>query len=235
MEFLQSSDLREEYIAYGRFYLLKYNDSTTKECRSFLEIFKKNEYDVLKGTNEIDAVVIMMNPGSGEPLVNTELRSLNVKQVKGGVLNQIELVETRMDDTQDQVMRVMKKMGWSYVRVINLSDYRNSDSEKFYPTIKEAESYDRDFIHSIFSRERSEEINGIFKSENDKEFKIITAWGVNTKLHKLIKLAVNNSNLSERLGYNKDTIRKKNFYYYHPLPRNPLKQPIWLDKVLKKL
>jgi len=158
----------------------------------------------------------------------------NINQVKDGEVVKIQLVETDPDDTQYQIMRVMRIMKWKYVRVINLSDYRNPESKSFYTMIKESISYDSEVIHSIFSKGRTQEIDNVFKS--DDNFKVITAWGVNTKLRKLIKLALENNNLNRRIGNNKTSYkRRKDFYYYHPLPRNPLEQPLWLEEMLGRL
>lgn len=234
MSFVNKEQLEKEYIAFGRFYILNYNNGQKRKCRSLLEIFNREDCSKLKGTDKFDAVFIMMNPGSGKPKVEYKQHDKNVNQVKSCELNKIKLVEADPDDTQYQVMRVMRVKGWKYVRVINLSDYINPKSENFYPMIKEALSFDREFIHSIFSNERKKEIDRVFKSEN--KFKVIAAWGVNTKLGKLIKLALANSYVEERIGNNKTTYkRKRNFYYYHPLPTNPTKQPIWLKEILEKL
>ncbi|MBC8059341.1 MAG: DUF1643 domain-containing protein [Clostridiaceae bacterium] len=234
MEFIKKSQLEKEYIAFGRFYILKYDNGEKKDCRSILEIFERNSCDNLKDTNKIDAVFIMMNPGSGKPMKVYKQQCKSINQVKTGELDKIQLVETDPDDTQYQVMRVMRIMEWKYVRVINLSDYRNPQSESFYPMIKESMPYDSEFIHSIFSKERNQEINNIFKAED--KFKLIAAWGVNTKLNKLIKLTLENNNLIGRVGNNKATYkRKKQFYYYHPLPKNLLKQPLWLKEIIERL
>lgn len=234
MEFIKKEQLEKEYIAFGRFYILKYDNGEKRCCRSILEIFERNSCDSLKDTNKIDAVFIMMNPGSGKPMKVYKQQCKNINQVKDGELDKIQLVETDPDDTQYQIMRVMRIMKWKYVRVINLSDYRNPKSKSFYPMIKESISYDSKFIYSIFSKERKQEINNVFKS--DYKFKVITAWGVNTKLSKLIKLALENNNLNRRIGNNKAAYkRKKEFYYYHPLPTNPLKQPLWFEEMLGRL
>ncbi|MBU3075593.1 DUF1643 domain-containing protein [Clostridium estertheticum] len=231
---IKKAQLENEYIAYGRFYTLKYENGEKRLCRSLLEIFERKSIDSLKDTNKIDAVFIMMNPGSGKPMKIYTQQCKSISQIKTGELDKIQLVETDPDDTQYQVMRVMKKKAWKYVRIINLSDYRNPQSKSFYSMIRESVPYDNEFIHSIFSKERSQEINNIFIASD--KFKLITAWGVNTKLHKLIKLALQNNKLIERVGYNKATYkRRKQFYYYHPLPRNSSKQILWLDEIIRKL
>lgn len=231
---IKKAQLEKAYIAYGRFYTLGYDNGEKRLCRSVLEIFERDSYDNLKDSNKIDAVFIMMNPGSGKPMKDYTQQCKSTSQVKTGELDKIELVETDPDDTQYQIMRVMKKKEWKYVRIINLSDYKNPQSKSFYPMIKESMPYDSEFIHSIFSKQRNQEINNIFTADN--KFKLITAWGVNTKLHKLIKLALENNNLIERVGYNKVTYKtKKKFYYYHPLPRKSSKQALWLNEIIERL
>lgn len=243
MAIIKKKQLEKQYIAFARFYILKYDNKEEKECRSILEIFErncndnlneKNSYNSLNEENEIDAVFVMMNPGSGKPKEDYKQQCKNIEQVKNGELEDIEFVETDPDDTQYQIMRVMRIMKWTYVRVINLSDYRNPQSESFYPMIKKSMPYDKEFIHSVFSKAREKEINSVFKA--DGKVRVVAAWGVNTKLNKLIKLALENNNLIKRIGNDKTTYkRKKKYYYYHPLPKNSLKQDLWLDDIIKKL
>lgn len=231
MKLVKEKQLKKEYISFGRFYILKYDNQRQHDCRSVLEIFERNAYQEMKSTNKIDAVIIMMNPGSCKPKVtyNYDCKSLN--QVEAGELNIIKLVEAEPDTTQYQVMRVMKIMGWKYVRVINLSDYINPESESFYEVIKELSSFDKIFFHSIFSEKRKKDIIEIFKSE--KEFKVIAAWGVDTALELLIQRALKENNLNKRVGCDKTYINKKkqNFYYYHPLYH----QEEWMNEIVEKL
>ncbi|WP_416044600.1 DUF1643 domain-containing protein [Clostridium tyrobutyricum] len=237
MEFIEKKQLKKQYRVFGKFYILNYDTKVNKCCRSILEIFEKNNYSRLKETRNIDAIFVMMNPGKGRPIKKYDCPNISLSEIKNGKLGEIELVEMEPDDTQYQVMRIMKEMNWKYIRVINLSDYRSPKSKEFYKMIKEAsETFDSEFIHSIFSEQRNQEIDRIFQS--NIKFKIIVAWGVNTKLHKLIQLAIENRNICERIGNTKDTYKskkRKNFYYYHPLQREKSKQILWLEKIIKKL
>lgn len=234
MEFIKRNQLKNKYIVLGKFYKLKYRDGDIKECRSILEIFLHSTYINLKRTNKIDAVFIMMNPGSGKPKESYNQTIIDIKKMKTNEIDKIKLVETDPDNTQYQVMRIMREKKWKYVRVINLSDYRNPSSEKFYNIIKEAIVYDKKFIHSIFSEDRIKELDNIFNS--DKDFKVIVAWGVDTRLEKLIGLALGNKNLDKRVGNNKATYKKKKkFYYYHPLQRGKSKQIQWLESIINRI
>ncbi|WP_143758935.1 hypothetical protein [Clostridium diolis] len=80
-------------------------------------------------------------------------------------------------------MRIMKFKNWRHVRVINLSDYREADSNRFYKKMKYLENNDKSCIHSVFSTKRRSELNKFFKN---KTITIIVAWGINDKLNELI-------------------------------------------------
>ncbi|OVE68242.1 hypothetical protein CCS79_10015 [Clostridium diolis] len=77
----------------------------------------------------------------------------------------------------------MKFKNWRHVRVINLSDYREADSNRFYKKMKYLENNDKSCIHSVFSTKRRSELNKFFKN---KTITIIVAWGINDKLNELI-------------------------------------------------
>lgn len=234
VKFVMEDQLDRAYVAFGRFYKIKYKNMKPKECRSVLEVYSRNNYNDFKGTNKIDAVFVMMNPGSGKPKTSYTQKVINLREIKKGTLEEIQLVEADPDDTQYQVMRVMKEKEWNYVRVINLSDFKDADSKAFYDEIKKAQTYDNDYIHSIFSQCRAGELKSIFKSAVD--YKIVSAWGVHTKLCNLIELALDNTNLISRIGNNKATYKKKKFfYYYHPLQRGQSRQEKWLEELINKL
>ena len=64
MTFLYAPELKQIYDVYGHFYNLKIGNTVFK-CRSILEITKQGK--ALDRTQAVDAVVIMMNPGSSKP------------------------------------------------------------------------------------------------------------------------------------------------------------------------
>ncbi|SHH59364.1 hypothetical protein [Clostridium grantii] len=234
MEFIQEKQLDKEFITFGRFYEVKYNNGEPQKCRSILEIRKRSCKDKLADTDNIDAVFVMMNPGGSKPKDEYIQKIKRTKEIELGKLLEIELVETIPDKTQYQLMRIMKHKDWKYVKVINLSDLREAKSKLFYDKVKNIEGFDKDYIHSIFSEKRKKELNSIFTTY--KFYNVVVAWGVNTKLTNLIKLAMGSNKLNNSVGYNKSTDKRKvNFYYYHPLPRGIKKQKLWINEIIDKL
>lgn len=230
MQFIYAKELKKEFVVLGSFYKLKYSNGKVIDCRNVLEIYKKSLYISIKNTSTPEALFIMMNPGKSEPKKKTYQPPLvNETELVTRQQIDIKLVETKPDTTQYQVMRVMKEKNWQHVRVINLSDYREKDSDKFYDKLEELKQYDKQLLHSIFSSKRSVELRNLISQQ--KNLRFVSAWGVSTNLDDLISLAIKNKKLKNRIGNKKC---EDEFYYYHPLRRD---QPriAWVEDLLKKL
>jgi hypothetical protein len=155
LEFLYAEELKQIFDVYGHFYNVKIGNTFFK-CRSIFEIVKKDI--AVDNRKPVDAVVVMMNPGSLKPLE---------KNYKPGVFSldeifspgwQKEIISTRPDNTQYQIMRLMEFKRWQYVRVLNLSDIRNGNSGKFYDDFSRAAKIDPTSPHSIFHPKRKKEL-----------------------------------------------------------------------------
>lgn len=192
----------DEYEISGFYYI-----EGTYKFRKYLNIKSKN-----CSFHQPDLMVIMMNPGSSEPLDQNDN-------------GQIETV-AKPDPTQKQIIRVMETGEFKFARVLNLSDLREPESAKFY---KKLNLLRNDKIeHSIFSKNRINDFNDLFVQNTP----IIYAWGVNKKLMDLAKMAINCSNNQNANGWKKP---KFDFAYYHPLPRSNKKQIEWYDIVSEGL
>ena len=80
-----------------------------------------------------DSLVIMMNPGGSEPMkksVENLYTYKNINLLADSLKSGDDIVKTKPDRTQYQIMRIMEWQQWSHVRVINLSDIRNPKSHK---------------------------------------------------------------------------------------------------------
>ena len=169
MEFIYAEKLKQIFDVYGHFYNLKISDSILK-CRSILEIKRKGHSD----TNEIpDIIVIMMNPGSSVPLdkkYNPKTFSIN----EYNNLKEKEIIPTRPDNAQYQIMRLMELNNWNFVRVLNLSDLRNGNSGNFQIDFDDAKKLDENNPHCITSINRRKELLASLKSKSNS---IIAAWG----------------------------------------------------------
>ena len=194
--------MKDEFDIAGLFY----KDGKYK-CRKYLDI--KYKGSKLKTP---DLMVIMMNPGSSYPLDGNDNNDFPSK--------------AEPDNTQDQIMKVMKNTSIEYARVLNLSDLRTPDSKALYVFIKSKEA--KNINHSIFDKNRIRDFNSLFI----KNVPVIYGWGVDSSLTDLAKQAVERINAPNPAGLKKENT---NYAYYHPLPRIYNKQVEWVNKLSKML
>lgn len=224
MQFIYAEKLKEKFNVFGHFYDLKIGKEIFK-CRSILEIVSKDLEYKIKCLP--DTVVIMMNPGSSRPLDKTysprlfsidEIFSKNWKK---------EIVPTRPDNAQYQIMRLMLLNDWNYVKVLNLSDLRNGNSGEFSNEFKRASAIDLSNPHCIVHIKRRNELTKEIRTKADNA--IIAAWGsvevLRNTATKLIELVPN------LIGLKLDTP-----WYKYPSPYIKEQKLNWLtdiDAILK--
>ncbi|MGY6212295.1 hypothetical protein ACXEO8_20185 [Cytobacillus firmus] len=157
--FIASKELKKMYSTQGSFYNLQIGRKEIK-CRRYLDIFQKGL--VIKNLLP-EAFFVMMNPGNSRPILKKkdkqeeEIEKYNINDPN--ILKMIKktsICSAAPDTTQYQVMRLMKIYDWRYVRILNLSDLRNTKSNEF---IKEYKNLNNTF-HSIFLGEREGGTNG---------------------------------------------------------------------------
>jgi hypothetical protein len=226
---LDNITLRSMYSAYGHFYFWVNDEGEWYRCRSVLEIVRAGM------TRELglpDAIFVMMNPGGstliGETAVGLDSWRPNEASSLSG-----ELLPTNPDETQSQLMRIMESKGWDHVRVLNLSDLCESDSNEFYRYHPRFEASTRSRVHSIFSDDRRGELAA--KLKRKPAAPVIVAWGVNDKLRALVASCEDALKGMTLIGY-----QNKKGRYYHPLyPRQfdrlRLRQQKWISVILSKL
>jgi hypothetical protein len=174
-------------------------------CRSVLEIVRHGA-----GYPNPDAVVIMMNPGSSKPLAGTP-EKLDRDQLPAV---QKQLVTTRPDTTQYQIMRVMHCCAWDYVRVLNLSDLREPKSVSFARQFRSLESGQQYRQHSIFCDARTRELATALQRKPNAP--IICAWGISPLLDSLIGQCTRAIvQYGPMIGLQKGDCGHR---YFHPLP-----------------
>ncbi|WP_299739131.1 hypothetical protein [uncultured Rossellomorea sp.] len=218
--FIPSSELKKLYSASGSFFNLRINSHVIK-CRNFLDIYQKGSK--ISSINP-EAFVIMMNPGNSKPILGKKQGESN--EIPEFDINSPDLLfqisnnsprKAKPDSTQYQVMRLMEHYGWRYVRVLNLSDIRNTKSREFAREYKKLDNT----IHSIFLGKREDERKFLCSGIEQKP--VIVAWGV---LPGLKELAVS---AKEKLPSHIRGIQgKKPYLYYHPLPRGKKTAKSWL-------
>ncbi|WP_162247144.1 DUF1643 domain-containing protein [Rhizobacter sp. Root404] len=199
----------------GRFYAIEGRFSRYL-CRDLLEIRRRRPDVAL----ECDAVFIMMNPGSSEPVV----------EVEPVELRRAAIVATKPDITQYQLMRLMGVLDWSFIKVLNLSDLRERKSALFYKRFRAFEKQEEQDGHSIFSRNRRADLEAGLTRKSGAP--VVLAWGVNPALRGLAKSALLGLNPSVALGLLHDN---GEWAYRHPLPRNRAAQRLWRREALEML
>lgn len=216
ISFIPASELRPLYRVLGHFYDLELHEEVPQRCRSLLEITADPTSSV------VDAVFVMMNPGSSRP----------VEEVKATISQRTQLlVPTVPDRTQYQVMRVMHYMGWKHVRVINLSDLCDPSSASFVQRYVQLEEMPDGKEHSIFSTNRSAQLKQYLMRK--PRAPIVCAWGVSNDLNPLIEQAREALKFEQKLtGLVKSPDEWK---YFHPLPPLQSEQEQWVAQILKKL
>jgi len=176
-----------------------------------------NENEVLG--KEVDAIFIMMNPGSSAP----EDKEND---------NKDKMVKTKPDKTQDQVMAVMEAMDWKNVRVLNISDLRNARSKEFYKLLREVAKIPSGEKHSIFSISRKDDLEELWTLKDNAP--VIATWGVDDDLDALIAQCMKffKEKGIEPIGWLKSGTKDR---FYHPLPPSTPKQKEWREEVIKGL
>ncbi len=228
-EFLPAAELKNLYSVMGHFYDISLNNKVRLKCRSSLEILSREIAGNFSGVSRglPDAVFIMMNPGSSRTVETSPSSIRNV----GAISDCKTFVQTRPDTTQYQVMRVMTRLGWQHVRVLNLSDLREPKSSVFATTFRSIELNYGYTAHSLFSPIRTQELTVELRRKVDAP--LICAWGVSPKLNSLICVA---APVLRDAGICRGLLKVgTSDRYFHPLPTLQTDKEIWVNKLCKEL
>lgn len=223
--FIPASELKKKYGVFGHFYSVELPSQEVVECRSVLEIAGNGrtpqDIDDLSARRP-DALFIMMNPGSSQPLVEVNNRIRALRNLK------VSLVPTKPDTTQYQVMRLMHFLGWRHVRVLNLSDLRSPKSAEFIKSFQRLEAEENFDSHSVFSDPRQDELSR--KLSLGRKTRLVLAWGISDKLSPLIERCVATLPKKRKVfGLMEPGSTHK---YRHPLPSLQREQRRWIDQII---
>ena len=228
VRFIPAAELKSAFGVFGHFYSVQISRNQAVDCRSVLEIVSQDQAS--DHTSQFfrrtpDAVFIMMNPGSSQPLVPVN-NSIEVKKLHE---LPISLVPTKPDTTQYQVMRLMHYCGWRFVRVLNLSDLRCSKSVQFFQQYQALE-HDGFDSHSIFSQARQSELR--LKMTTNQKRPVICAWGVSPELDPLIERCTARITKSQTInGLLKVGTTNK---FLHPLPSLQKQKLSWVNQMVQQ-
>jgi len=196
-------------------------------CRDVLDIVERDHYqndfkspsELLDENVKVDAIFIMMNPGSSKPV--------------NGEDGENEMTPAEPEKTQDQVKAVMKKKKWKHVRVLNLSDIREYPSQGFYKKLRKIAEISEGEGHSIFNESRKTDLERVWKSKENAP--VIAAWGVDVILDDLIQKCTGflENKKIEPIGWLQPKTENR---FYHPLPGNSDEnQDSWVRMILESL
>ncbi len=232
MEFLYAAELKQRFACYGHFYELLLPGGACERCRSVLEIVDasiQQDDPPAIAEREPDAVVVMMNPGSSRPLISGHVDE-RIAYPRPGIPLRKGLVPTQPDNTQYQVMRVAVTMGWSHVRVLNLSDLRDPKSASFIQKTESITANGGGAVHSIFAPERTEECFASLMRR--RVTPVLLGWGQDPGLLPLARLCM------ERLGAEPTcTVAAGNHPWLnaHPSPMLQARKLQWLGSIIREL
>lgn len=195
MKFNNINDLRKTYEVKASFY--KKNDVT---FRNYADIIRKGYKE-----DKIDAYIIMMNPGSCKPVNKIEDSAMSPETAI--------YINASDDKAQRRVMQIMDNTNFNKVRILNLFDCKEPDSNK----AAQMASENYGFPISIFSHERRDELNKFTKDDAP----YIVAYTV-TGLVEYKKLALKFLVDKKVYGVKKDN---NDLLYYYLSPRSNPKIP----------
>ncbi|MAK90276.1 MAG: hypothetical protein CMI13_03445 [Oleibacter sp.] len=186
MDFEYAETLKQDFAVVGEFYRLRIQQQTFL-CRRRAEIYRVTAE---KGDDlsTPDAVAILMNPGSarlaeqltGADFPETEhagLLSLQQTRLQQNRLQQTRLQKLNPDNTQYQLMRLMREMGWRHLRLINLSDLCDANSQSFAQLFRLVGELDGTHPDSLLHPLRKREMQKLLKAGVR-----LVAWGSNAVL-----------------------------------------------------
>lgn len=216
MELLSKNELLEEFEVEASFYNITIGDQTF-ECRNQAKVKRKSIE-----TDEFDAIFVLVNPGSCNPLdKNFEISEIDPRN------DLIPFVKAKSDSTQWQIMRLMKLKEWDQVNIINLSDLCSGSLKIFRAKLAEAESLSFHH-HSIFSDERQKELKKILDANKGP---VILGWGTERFIKNKANEVLQNHLIVNYIGWR----HSDDPYYFHPNQRLKARKIEWLKNIEKML
>lgn len=223
---LPAARLKKKFGVYGHFYTF-HHEGVDFPCRSLLELIAHAR--VPKSVNAIqklppDLLVVMMNPGSSRPL-DGAYGPLTVR-VAEEIDRARELVPTRPDNTQYQVMRLLLAWGLGHARVLNLSDLRQPKSPVVARMIQTLARQPGGTFHSLFSPARRRELDGL--AAVPAETPVLAGWGRHEPFRPLAEQCLGWLGGRRILGV---PVAAGSPFYAHPSPMLQRLKDRWLAEV----
>lgn len=175
MDFIYASELKQQFQVVGHYYNLKLKGQLFP-CRRVADIYDAKQLDVQQLERcQPQAVVIMMNPGSSSPVdQQAPIQTISAAKLFAADYP-IHWSVIKPDNTQYQMMRLMRQQGWQHLRIINLSDLREGNSRTFAKHFLEAQHLNKQNPHSYLHPKRQPELLSLCEQSRA----VIAAWGSN--------------------------------------------------------
>ncbi len=224
---LPAARLKALYGVYGHFYHFRHQGEV-HPCRSLLELIHHDHtparIDRIQ-ERDPDLIVVMMNPGSSRPLDG----GYQPRLVSGvdTIGDDRELVPTRPDTTQYQVMRLMVARGFRHARVLNLSDLRQPKSPVVARMISRLVPSPGGDFHTVFSPSRDRELTALLGPT--AAVPVLAGWGRHPAFRPLAERCLERLADWRIIGVPVDGTA---VFYAHPSPMLQRLKDQWLEKVL---
>ncbi len=170
--FVYAQELKSCFKVKAHYYQLRIK-SHRYLCRSVLEICHQKSGHQNRADKRLDALVVMMNPGSSKPLYQDSEIAILSRHRLFTMADQRELVDVQPDPAQYQLMRLMLQQEWSRIRLVNLSDLCQGNSQQFAHLHQAITELDPSHPESIVHPKRRAELRGHL----ERAPRVIAAWG----------------------------------------------------------
>lgn len=186
VEFVYADTLKRHYSVFGEFYRLDIGQQRLL-CRRRVELVHTGQgaaeplaLDIAKGSTP-DAVAILMNPGGVRPSEDLDgfLNSLPLTHCysRQDLTQSDTLHRLKPDNTQYQLMRLMQAMGWNHLRLVNLSDLCDANSQSFARRLADLLEQHPSLPHSIIDTARIADWQALVGDAMLAGSFAIAAWG----------------------------------------------------------
>lgn len=214
--FQSGKELETVFSTETVFYKLETNEETHL-CRSVAAIRRKESR-----TEGTDALFVLLNPGKCLPVDGEDSIPLLT-----GKADKLPLVPATPDNTMYQLMRLMERMKWNHVQIINLTDLRTGKFDEYLERQNFMKAYD-DSRHSIFSIDRYSELLDRVEGTD----LVIAGWGTKSRIIPAAEMAFTILSELENVS---GLSHEKHPLYYHPFPWIQTKCIKWLDDMEEQL
>ncbi|CAM3156185.1 hypothetical protein [Sporolactobacillus spathodeae] len=216
MDLISKKELLMEFEVEASFYNVGIGNRVF-ECRNQARI-KRIGFP----SNTLDAIFILCNPGSCDPLMKEMVPVLDPRSAE------VPFIKANSDPTQEQIMRLMKIEQWNLISIINLSDLCSGNLTDFKAKLKDAMNCSFTY-HSIFSRERENELKKLLQFNPSVE--LIAGWGTEPFIKSMVEEVFQHKLIKNIKGWR----HKTRPYYYHPNPRIYESKKEWINRTLQSI